>query len=246
MENNDKYYKKYMKYKLKYLNLLDNYQSNNDTSESFDASKIISGGAMLVPLVTSTAFNLAKSKTGREILKKGVKAAAGSDTLKTMAKQSVKSPGLSNVVGQVMNQQKNLSVTGTGIKPSSKTTSESNKKGLILENVNLKLKEKEAIKSRLTTSNEKTVTQPNDETNIPVSPPSDQTKVGSTESSAQSILKAGLASSSNISDMINNLPIDQLKPIIFEFIEKNPNIKNELKNFLNKHRDIKSVICDKK
>jgi hypothetical protein len=44
MENNNIYYKKYMKYKLKYLNLLNNYQSNYiDTSKLFNASEMIGG-----------------------------------------------------------------------------------------------------------------------------------------------------------------------------------------------------------
>jgi Glu-tRNA(Gln) amidotransferase subunit E-like FAD-binding protein len=49
MENNDIYYKKYMKYKLKYLNLLNSYQS--DTSKSFNASKVMDGGLNVLPNV---------------------------------------------------------------------------------------------------------------------------------------------------------------------------------------------------
>lgn len=83
METNDFYYKKYMKYKLKYLNLLNNYQADNlDSSESFNAAKIIDGGAFAVaPL----AFKLATSKTVRDFAKKGVKLATsknGQDFIK--------------------------------------------------------------------------------------------------------------------------------------------------------------------
>jgi len=75
MENNDIYYKKYMKYKLKYLNLLNNYQSN-DTSESLNADKILKYGGKAAAFSTFMKF-------GPKVLKAASAAGALSGTQST-------------------------------------------------------------------------------------------------------------------------------------------------------------------
>jgi hypothetical protein len=249
METNDFYYKKYMKYKLKYLDLLNSYQADNlDSSESFNAGKIIDGGAFAAPFALEALRRVATSKTGRKTLSQIGKLATsktGQDFIKKNI-ENVSKLADSDQVKKKKKKSKDKVTKSSKLKPDeiSKMLDILPIKQIqpiieiLVEQPNIKkilqefLNKNKDIKDIICNGKE-------EEQKEEEQKEEEQEKDSSETSLLSSFSELG---ANEISNMLIRLPIDQLKPMLINLIKEN----KEIQTFIMKDDAIKKLICTKK
>jgi hypothetical protein len=267
MENNDVYHKKYLKYKLKYLNLLENSYSNdinysndvgystNNTSESFTAEKIINstGGKLKVAMkmlgnvgkgVKKTIPKQSKSTPKQSKLTPTQSKSHQSQKSKTtqLQKSATNSTSKQPKTTQLQKPATNSATKSATHSPKQPKTTQlqkpaTNSTSKPATNSTSKPATQQSPKQKTSEKQQQTIT--NDSTNITNSK-NKSSEPQSKLSTMKSILPDNLTTPSSI---IDKLSTEQLKLLIVKLIQDNEKMQVLLKDVLNEDENIKNIIC---